>query len=437
MQSQRIDGLVGRMVHGLTMGGGTQERSAADSDETILLERVEDYLAAGIALKEWFDRTDPAEAYAEKFELSRTFNRPESSYGFFDEVLVHGESLPIMGNVQDMFYDQPRIPTDLQERGIDWLRGQIREFVLRYFMRVSSFRNPEAYVTDDPALRPSPLERVAWCPREDIRRQGFGFSQLFYKLRDTGEIGKFSDADAFEIVDLREIGRKYAWIILKVRIFDFGFKFKPAGVSGPEIVFGLDEESYLVLSEDFVEDVARPEPGIIGRYSLGYAFIKSPAAGIIAYGPGQFDAAFESIQFRVHDTGEIRVRMVFVVNRPRHIALVQFDPLGWGYRLADTATFGIFSEVLRPFKRAWDQVAPRLGSFDPVYTYIRLLNAVTAGWAENALCISRTQLDKDFLLQHYMQHYQAVTGSLLTWRQIYDWLDAVNLPRWVVTGVSS
>jgi len=435
MNSQRIDGLVGRMVHGLTTSRGMQQLSA-DPDEEILT-RVERYLAAGIELKKWFDVVDVRAGYREKFELARTFNRPESSYGFFDEVMVEGQMLPIMGNVQDMFYDQPRIPAKLQEVATEWLRQQTREFVLHYFMRLSSFRNPEAFIPQNPVLPPKPLGAIAWCPREDIRRAGFGFSQLYYKLRDSGEIGKFSEDEAFEIVDLREIGRKYEWIIVKVRIFDFGFKFKPAGVNGPEIVFGLNEESYLVLSPEFIEDQDRPERGVLGRYTLGYAFVKSPTAGVIAYGPGQFDAAFESIQFCVHENGEIRVRMVFVVNQPRHIALIKLDPFGWGFRLADLASFGLFSDLLGPIRETLDRMPAPFGSFDPVYTYIRLLNTATGGWAGNELCISRKQLHKDFLLQHYMQHYQAIIGSLLTWRQICDWLDSDGLPEWVVTGVSS
>jgi hypothetical protein len=66
-----------------------------------------------------------------------------------------------------------------------------------------------------------------------------------------------------------------------------------------------------------------------------------------------------------------------------------------------------------------------------------LANAVTGGQAAQQLCISREQLDKDFLVQHFMQHYVTIVGSLLTWRQIPNWLDAAALPDWVVAGRSS
>src|SRR5947209_6047357 len=77
------------------------------------------------------------------------------------------------------------------------------------------------------------------------------------------------------------------------------------------------------------------------------------------------------------------------------------------------------------------------GSFDPVYTSVSLANLLTANQAAEQFCISREQLEKDFLAQHFTQHYTTIVGSLLTWRQIPNWLDAQALPEWVVTGRSS
>jgi hypothetical protein len=50
------------------------------------------------------------------------------------------------------------------------------------------------------------------------------------------------------------------------------------------------------------------------------------------------------------------------------------------------------------------------------------------------LCISREYLNKIILLQHLTQHYGALQNSLITWRQIPNWMDAAALPAWVVTG---
>src|SRR6185295_20006569 len=96
------------------------------------------------------------------------------------------------------------------------------------------------------------LERLSWCPVPGVLRQGFGFSQHYYKLRETGEIGKFPTEMESAIVDLREIGEKYEWIVVKVRIFDFKFTLKPLGPNGLELSVPLTDESYLVLTRDFI-----------------------------------------------------------------------------------------------------------------------------------------------------------------------------------------
>src|ERR1041384_8004400 len=173
-----------------------------------------------------------------------------------------------------MLYDQPRTPAASRTAAAEWMRDQVREFVLHYFMRISAFREPEAYVPDRPFLPPGFLQRLSWCPQEDILRRGFGFRQLYYKLKGTGEVGKFPTRERPAIVDLREIGTKYEGIVLRVRIFDFNFPFKPFGPGGPAVVVPLNEQSNLIMSNAFVEDEQNPEHGVLGRYGLGYAFVK-------------------------------------------------------------------------------------------------------------------------------------------------------------------
>ena len=415
-----------------------RRQAAQVSDyERLVLASVDRYLADGIALKRWWDAAYARDSFAEKFELERVFNRPDTSFGFFDTVQLARGPLAVMGNYQEMLYDRPRAPANLTDEAARWMQRQMREFVLRYFMRVSDFRLPEVYVEPGRAAPPRYLERLSWCTHEDVRRQGFGFRQLYYKRRDTGEVGRFAESEETAIVDLREVGRAYEWIILRVRIFDFKFTFQPLGPGGVEVSVPLEEESYLVLTSDFVTDASSPAPGVRGRYGLGYAFIKDPAQGLVAYGPGQFDAAIELINFEVLDSGETRVGMVFVVNRPERIASVELDPFDWSIRLADAFSFGITSRLLAPVRGALRGLPTSAGSFDPVYGYVSLVNALTGNEAGRRLCITREQLEKDFLAQHFAQHYTAVSGSLVTWRQIPDWLDEARLPQWVVRGRSS
>jgi hypothetical protein len=284
---------------------------------------------------------------------------------------------------------------------------------------------------------PGYLEPLSWCPREDILRQGFGFIQCFYKLRESGRIGKFSEAEATAIVDLREIGSRYDWIVVKVRIFDFSFTLQPFGSDGPALSLPLTEESYLVISPDFILNEDNPSPDVLGRYGLGYSFIRDPTEGLVGYGPGQFRAAIEVINFEVSKIGETCVSMIFVADRPEQIANVSLNPIDWGFRLADIFSFGVTSKLLAPVRNTLERIPVAADSFDPVYGFVSLANTLTANQAAEQLCISKERLDKDFLAQHFMQHYVTIVGSLLTWRQIPDWLDSAALPEWVVTGRSA
>ena len=459
---QRIDAIFSRFAHGLSSPhsgsdqldlipparvgsmknepnnrAAPQARASEFTDEDrLVLDRVEGALTDGRELKRWWDRTYP-DGFAQKFELQRVFNRPAESFGFFDQVSLTSGVLPVMGNFQEMFYDRTRTPTSLNRQAAEWIRDQIREFVLHYFMRVSAFRQPEVYVESGRSMLPRYLEPLSWCPQADVLRQGFGFKQLYYKLRESGHLGKFSEQEETAIVDLRDIGPKYEWIVVKVRIFDFSFTFRPFGSTGPELSVPLTEESYLVLSRDFILDEENPSPDCLGRYGFGYAFIRDPTEGLVGYGPGQFRAAIENINFEVSRIGEICVRMSFVADRPQRIANVSLNPVDWSFRLTDLLSLGMTSRLLAPVKTALERIPISTDSFDPVYGFVSLANTLTWNQAAQQFCISKEQLDKDFLAQHFIQHYATIVGSLLTWRQIPDWLDSAALPEWVITGRSS
>jgi hypothetical protein len=405
-------------------------------EDRAVINTVEGFLNDGLALKRWWERADAANSYAQRFPLDREFNRPAGAYGFFDQVQLDGGPLPIMGNVQDMFYDQPKSPFASRAESAEWMRGQLREFVLHYFMRVSAFREPEAFIPQRRIVPPDFLARLSWCPQEDIQRRGFGFRQLYYKLSGTGEVGKFPTRERPAIIDLREIGPKYEWIVLRVRIFDFNFTFRPFGPDGPAVVIPLNEQSNLIMNREFILDESNPEAGVLGRYGLGYAFVRELTPGLTGYGPGEFRAAIETFRFDVLESGEARVRMVFVADRPQRVANVPLDPVDWSFGLADLFSFGLTSRLLAPVKSVLDRLPTNIATFDPVFPSISLLNTMTANQAAETLCISRETLEVEFLIKHFMQHYQTLVGSLLTWRQVRDWLDGASLPEWVVAGRS-
>ena len=80
-------------------------------------------------------------------------------------------------------------------------------------------------------------------------------------------------------------------------------------------------------------------------------------------------------------------------------------------------------------------IRSRHSRFDPVLPTVGLLNLVTFGQAAKQLCISKRAIIKEALFIHFQQHYQAILGSLQTWRQIPDWTAAEEkLPAWVISG---
>jgi hypothetical protein len=412
-------------------------RTVFTDEDMAVLESAEQSILDGLALKHWWERVYPVNGFEKRFELERVFNRADDSFGFFDQVELNDGILPVMGNFQEMFYDQTRTPASLNRQAAAWMRDQIRDFVLHYFMRVSSFRQPAVYVEPSGTARSDCLAGLSWCPKANILRQGFGFRQQYYKLRETGRIGKFPSESETAIVDLRELGRKYEWIIVKVRIFDFKLRFKPFGADGPELTVPLVEESHLILSRNFICHEDDPSPDCLGRYGLGYAFIRNATEGLIGYGPGQFRAAIENINFEISAQGKIRVSMIFVADRPERIANVSLNPVDLSFKLADAFSLGMTSRLLAPLKYTLEKIPTSIDSFDPVYGFISLANVVTTNRAAQQLCISREQLEKDFLCQHFTQHYTTIVGSLLTWREVPDWLDRAALPEWVITGKSS
>jgi hypothetical protein len=412
-----------------------------------ILPSVQEYLERGLALNRWWaeqryttqsDSEDFGPPEKDRFPLIRSFNRPNRSYGFYGEVPYRGARMPVMGNVQEMFYD--RLPGSLSRDPAQALvmRDQLREFVMKYFMRVSSFRQPETFIDAATPIPPPALARLSWCPTPSLQRIGFGFKQLYVQRAGTRVIEAFPGYDRYSIVDQRTIGAIYDWLLLRVHIFNFNFSFQPFE-NGPDVVFAQNEQSYLVVHEEFLNHRENPVPGVLGDYGIGYAFIKNPNPGLYAFGPGEFDAAIELINFRVFHDGHITVRMIFIVNRPTGVANFTINPVDWSFELADTLSLGLTSRLWAPARTVLNQLPLKI-TFDPVLAYIGAANSVSGGAAARDLCISLQELEKVFLIKHFAQHYETILGSLYTWRLVPDWLDEKELQRnypWVISGISS
>jgi hypothetical protein len=402
-------------------------------EERNILANVDRCLAEGVAIMDWWRRAEATGGIQDSFELTRVYNRPEHSYSFFAEVPFPDGPMPVMGDVPLVFYDRPKGRWDLGE----WT-GNVREFALRYFMRVSDFQLPQTVVQDGTPDLPFPWSLFSWCFRGYVTREGFGYEQLYYKLRGSDRVERFPAAERFAIIDQRELATRYEWVVAKVQIFNFVLSF-PTDPGLPRIAFPLSGEAqYIIFSNVFVEDRTDPLPGAGGRFQFGYAMLKPRHDdSVLVYGPGQFDAGFQLFTFTVAGDGTVRVRMPFVVNRPTQILSISLDPLDWGFRAAEILTLGRASGLLEPLHAAFDALPWRPGGFDPVFTSIDLANIFTLGQASRLFCVSKNQLEKFFLVFHFDQYYTMITGSLLTWRQVGDWQDPAAIPAWVRTGRSA
>ena len=400
-----------------------------------LLNGVDSALADGLALKRWWEEKNATQSYAKRCELVREFNESKSSFAFFDDVSCDGQSLPIMGTVDEMLYDKQKDKPNAK------LRDQFREFILHYFMRVSSYHPPAAIVATGQSRHSdvqSFFQPLSWCPTGAYSLAGFGYSQHYFKLRDSGLIGKFRERDWYAIVDLREIGKTFEWIIVKVHIFDISLAFKPFGPNSFTIDLPQAEEFYLIISPEFVTCQDNPTPEVLGRYGLGYAILKRMEnRSVFARSVDIFRTGFQLLNFELDHKGQSSAQLVMVINRPERILDMELNPVTLGFGLADVMSFGFASRLFSPVSDLLEGIFPRIGGFDPVTAYLSLANALSAGISAEQLCISMDTIEKQMLLENFIQHYDLIVGSIVTWRQTQNWLDPRQLPQQAISGVHS
>jgi len=409
-----------------------REKMEVDS----VLKNATRALSDGLALKNWLDRSLGTSQCTE-FDLVETFNRPDRSRGFFGRAPLEGRTLPVMGVVDELFYDRPKAVPGGEKEAARWMKEQIRQFVLKYFLRISDTRRPQTVVETPEGFLADLLGPLSPAAKPEVEKDGMGFTQAYFQKKGSTNFEAFDEEGQSEIIDLRELGRVYDSIVLRLSIYQFNVSLRPMGATAPQFMVPLKEESYLVVSPEFIRDVENPEPGVLGEYGFGYAFLRNPRRGPFAYGPGEFGVAFQTINFRVLDTGEVWVKMTFASDQPQKIVNLTLDPVEWGFTMADAVSFGQASQVLAPFKRLLQQMPFRDFNLDPTVTALDWMNTLTAGQVAQQLSISKEDLYRGFLRRHSLQHYQTVLGSLRIWRMIPNWLDEMDLPVWVVKGWSS
>ena len=185
-------------------------------------------------------------------------------------------------------------------------------------------------------------------------------------------------------VPLSDVGTRFQWAVFACDVFDF-FRWLP----GMKPLAGLMEKfvrvsAYDLIHEDYSEDLLAPGEEALAKFCFGYSFLPCPVIpNFFGWGPGQFRAAIKQFRFAVLPGGNLEVRMLFIA-APRSEKVLNL----WG--------------------------------FDPVYSAVKLANALTFG----ALDITRRGHDFNdkLFMTHHGRVYQAlIDGMKQSWvRQ--DWV---------------
>lgn len=348
------------------------------------------------ATRAWLAEKERRGDFAEHFDIVPDRAAIES-FGFFDQAPSGATSEPVMGLVYEMVYDR------LKGGCAEGVREQLRAFVLRYFLRAAG-----------------------------------RYEQLYFRRRGNGEIAPFPAVDRSAIVDLRDIGERYDWVVFKLDVFPSDVPVAPFGARAPQLQVPLHVPAYLVAGPDFIVNSDVQRHGSVAEYGFGYGFIPyaGDAPGVLAHGPGHFRTALQTVRFMLMADGEIRAKTVLVVNRPDRIASIDLDPVAWGFQLADLLTFQMASQMMAPIRTLAERLPLRAQAVDPVSASIWLANAMTGGLAAKRFGISKEVVEKRMLLQQFKQHQDMLYRSLHVWRMVPDWTVDSELPDYCRRGTA-
>lgn len=351
-------------------------------------------MAAGLALHDWWREEGESRVHLEP--MAR--NRNTRAYAFHAHALIRGRKLPVIGVKQRILYARAKTTPENTEAAARWYCPQVREFALRYFLRITDFAGAQIYPRLGAERLPAFLQLMSWCPGQGLRAEGIRFEQLAYQLRG-GRGGWFPRRDRTRIVDLRSIGELYDLVILQAQTFEQALTLGLSDrVRAPKLVIPLVEPAWVALRSDLITDQHDPSPGVLGAFGPGYVFLgtsgSKPASILPMSDWNSIIPAFEKASFEVLRTGEIIVNVVFVCRRPEITPMAGFNPATGQLNMLKAAT-----GLLRP--------PPSFG-----------------------------QLLWQFLLQRVVDEYFTVTNTSQTWNMVSDWLREADVPEWVRAGTS-
>ena len=235
-------------------------------------------LRDGMELERWC--RDPGRKITEfRLELYRPFKKPftlkNEAYGYFADVQIGSKTLPAVGLRQVIEFSKV-CPPNPEEKLLD--------FVLGEFMGLANWKY------------------------EDGHPGGFTIEPMLYRTIE-GEYGKNPPTSKHGCVDWRELGTKYEWVLITIRLYDFVINIGPW-------LKRLDEAVAVVMHQHFIHVIENPAPGYKLEVAIGYPFIAyAPIPNFFGFGPGKFDWAVKLFSFLLTDKNEVEMTMDFVAGR--------------------------------------------------------------------------------------------------------------------------
>jgi len=271
--------------------------------DRMLIEKCETAGRQGIALERWCAcRGDGREEFA--LDLGQTFALPNRAEGYFGKITLDGVEQSVMGVRQYVEFAHVSKRHDAKQL--------LKDFVLGEFLSRAHWTNPD----DTPG--------------------GFDITKTIFQRVD-GTYGKFAEGDQVGAMDWRDIGTRYNWVLMTIRLQDFAFAMGPINKRLPEAVC-------VTPRPDFMHIVENPTPDVALMVSVGYPFIEyAPIPNYFGFGPGKFGLAIKLFSFYLTHDNRIRVTMDFAVT-PRAQKVFDFwgiDPVYGGADLLDKLTFGL------------------------------------------------------------------------------------------------
>ena len=285
------------------------------SDDRKLIDLVEAARRDGTALEAWCKmRGDGRTEFA--LDLGQTFALPNRAEGYFGAITLHDGPRSVMGVRQ--YVEFARVSKRYDAKQL------LKDFVLGEF-----------------------LSRSHWINADDTPG-GFGIKKTLYETMD-GQQGKFPESERVGAMDWRDIGTKYRWVLMTIRLYDFAVSMGPVSRR-------LEEAVCVTPRPEFLHIVENPTAEYALEVSIGYPFIEyAPIPNNLGFGPGKFGIAIKLFSFFITHDNRIRVTMDFAA-APRAQKIFDFwglDPVYGGADLVDKLTLGMIDS--EPFHDMMDK----------------------------------------------------------------------------------